>query len=358
MDGANKVKVGSYDKDGSQLSTAQRLSKVIEIVEALDNEFNFSQLMKVKLLNTSLKSIKSNMSATEAMNVFSQMTPDVLDRMIYENGSSATALGVAALPNSFATFVTAIKAPATSPSTVSKLRITTRNLLSEFAGFIDSSSLPAGGSYPSPNLSASPDVVRNIVSSYLDNAGLANTTADQQLVGRLLYNLYLIGGQEGFSTMNSMPVLADGLFNGAIYYLLSDTTYGFPASSQWKSGVANTYATMGTNITTDYTSIIEQRATALSPLLDNQEFNVNTMMATGTNLTSGTFNNGLVMIVEWLAGENNQLSQDGFNLMKSLGVSNEILSALARSSDGTEPDGFTISNTPVKKWYISRDYFL
>jgi hypothetical protein len=349
MSTTNTVVVGSYDKDGSTLSTEQRLIKIVEVVDKLDAEFNFTLLMKVKILNASLKNI-GNMDATQAMAVFSLMTPDVLDRMIYEYGSTSTTLGVTTLPNNFATFITAIKTTSTTADVVNKLRITTRNLLTDFASFTGVTSLPVSGSYPSPTVT--PDAVRNIVSSYLDNAGLTNTTANRKLIARLLYGLYLIGGQEGFSTMNAMPVLADGLFNGAIYYLLADTSVGFPAANAWKSGVSNTYATMSENITSGYTSIIDQRALALAPIFNNQEFNLNNMMATDTGMINSTFNSGLVILVEWLAGENNQVDVDALAVLKASGVGNEILNALARSESATESDGFTISAQASKAWYV------
>jgi hypothetical protein len=306
--------------------------------------------MKVRILNASLRNL-GNMNAIQAMAVFSRMTPDVLDRMIYEYGSSASTLGVTALPSNFATFITAIKAPATTADVVNKLRITTRNLLTNFASFTGVTSLPE--TYPSP--SVAPDAVRNIVSSYLDHAGLTNITASQKLIARLLYGLYLLGGQEGFATMNAMPVLADGLFNGAIYYLLADATVGFPAANPWKSGVANSYATMSENITSGYTSVIVQRALALAPIFNNQEFNLNGMMGQyGDAMKITTFNSGLVILVEWLAGEDNQVDVDALALLKSSGVGNEILTALARSESATESDGFTISDKAYKTWYIDR----
>ena len=342
MSATDTISVPAYDAAGNSLSRNQRNAKAGDLVKILRAKFNLSARSAAKVLRTTLHDINSAVITPDDFQLIARNMNDAdLIQYVYNNANAA-AFKLAALPLGIAGMKIRLATNTLSSAERSRTEGATILLLRNFANLTASSKSPALSSYSE---SLSPENGRDLVSEFIHDS--AGQTADN--TAALFRHICEIGGEAAMAKMNEVALETPAKvedFNHGVGQLLSDTTNGFAALSQWNSAAANSNITMLTSVTPNFTAQVVQRAQLVESLFNHPSADLAAVVAGGTDLNSSTtYNDGIMTIIELFAGDNNQLQDFEVDLLVAAGILLSVIKLSARSE--YQVNGYTRDKDPV-----------
>lgn len=349
LSATNTIVVNGNNSDGNPRTVLEKAEIVLAIAQNLASVLGLGVKTHAKLVNTSMKSINSTLSAEEWAEIWNMTSDEVRSSIIDQFSTNEASLGLAAsiLPVGFSA-VQAVMSDATKTTAQrAQAKSAVKTILTHYVGMSASSSTLSAASRAIPGPSA--DKFAELFATFNEHYVYTNNNDRDAHAAIMVQEL----GRNAdiLSSFDKLVVTDEDEFNKLFGRFLGDN---LPTAPIFATSGTNTFPAMASQVSESFSNHALYYARAITPVLDNASLNLKTVVTNGTNLSGTNFSAGQVIAALAVAGPEQQLTPDDAKYVELLnaGVSHVQLDQMAVHK--REPGQGYVVGKSVVHWLVKK----